>query len=52
MDNVKSKSNSPENITGYGSKAHSFGYDWIYEIIKNMKRLIKMDEKSVSKDGE
>lgn len=49
MKNVKSKSNSTRNITGYGSKAHTCDYDWIYEIVKNTEKLVETLNKQIPK---
>lgn len=38
---VKSKSNSPENIVGYGDKVHeSVDFDWIKKLSDKMQKTV------------
>lgn len=41
MERVKSKSNSPENIVGYGDKVHdSVDFDWIKKLSDKMQKTV------------
>ena len=41
MEMVKSKSNSPENVVGYGDKVHdSVDFDWIKKLSDKMQKTV------------